>query len=344
MSQLKWLDLTECNCLCNLNPLGNLRKLRTLNLRSCGMWTGLILDKLKNIPLLSCEVERLSDQEEMSALCCVSSLRELTLLESRSVDGLDNLSNLEYLDLSVTGEVQSITPLSSLTKLTRLKLKVNSSSNITDFGCLASLTNLTTLELPRSKVSSVKFLRAFSSLDTLDLSGSDQLKDLSPLTSLTALKTVNLGGCAAITDGTALTNLPCLAELNLESTSIRTIPLNTSLEVLTLADCKFLADCSTVGWSVLLELTQLRTLDLSQFESGLPCVPPLPTSLQHLDLSFCDDLVDITALSSLCNLVSLNLEECGQLTGWQQVVAPLVNLRTFTDPTGECPTAQEEKA
>ena len=138
-------------------------------------------------------------------------------------------------------------------------------------------------------VDNVRFLSAFISLASLDLSWC-QLSDVSPLFSLASLTLLNLRGCAQLSDVSPLSSLTSLAYLNLSW-------------------CDQLIDVSPLS-----SLISLTSLDLGRCFQ-LSNVSPLSslTSLTSLDLHWCDQLSNVSPLSSLTSLTSLDLRACLQV-------------------------------
>jgi internalin A len=79
--------------------------------------------------------------------------------------------------------MDDLTPVSSLTALTRLELRGNS---IADLTLLAGLTNLETLSLGQNLIVDIGPLASLTSLSELNL-GDNQITDLSPLVQNTGI-------------------------------------------------------------------------------------------------------------------------------------------------------------
>lgn len=105
----------------------------------------------------------------------------------KDLHGLENFTNLEYLDLS-NQAITDITPLKGLTKLTTLSLAGNP---VTDVSPLAGMTNLKVLILSGSQASDYSALSKLANLQVLLLDGST-ITDLAPLSALTNLKQLYL--------------------------------------------------------------------------------------------------------------------------------------------------------
>ena len=112
-------------------------------------------------------------------------------------------------------QISDISPLASLSNLTKLNLGGN---EISDISPLASLTNLGALDLVNNQISEVSPLASLSNLASLNLRG-NQISDISPLASLSNLTKLNLGG-NQISDISPLASLPNLTELDLRENRI----------------------------------------------------------------------------------------------------------------------------
>jgi internalin A len=102
------------------------------------------------------------------------------------------LKHLIELDLGLNGNIENITPISNITTLQNLTLKVNLIKNITP---LKFLSNLTTLNLSLNQVDDITPLWRLNNLVFLDLSANMYLRYIGQLSSLTNLKILNLCAC-----------------------------------------------------------------------------------------------------------------------------------------------------
>ena len=150
-----------------------------------------------------------------------SDLQGITELEAednniRDITGIEHCVNLERLVLGATeetgwkssNEIEDISPLEELTKLTELNLRRNKISDITP---LSNLTNLTELWLFANKISDLTPLSNLTNLTRLELDY-NQISDIAPLSNLTNLTWLELH-FNRITDITPLENLTNLTEL-----------------------------------------------------------------------------------------------------------------------------------
>ena len=150
-------------------------------------------------------------------------------------------------------------------------------------------------------------LPCMTSLEVLQLEGSQYDMDLEPVNLLSCLHTLSLDQCHRICYISPLRNMICLRDLNLhDCTSITdfatTLPTMTSLEKLDIG-----------GWTQLDNLDCLRSLTL----------------LQKLLLSGCQELVDISAVTSLQSLQTLDLWLCLSLTELYPLLSLACSLRTL---------------
>ena len=119
----------------------------------------------------------------------------------KDISGLENFTNLEYLDLSFH-EITDISPLAGLNKLTSLSLGGNPVADITPLVRLTSLKGLTLSNCaeqdysPLAKLVNLKFLMLDNSTIT----------DVSPLASLTNLQHLYLANCL-VNDYSPLVNI-----------------------------------------------------------------------------------------------------------------------------------------
>ena len=119
----------------------------------------------------------------------------------KNVNGLENFTNLESLDLSGQ-DISDISPLTELTKLTSLSLAGNPVSDITP---LAGLTNLKVLILTNCDAKDYSALANLTTLEFLKLDNST-VTDIAPLGSLTNLKKLFLEN-SPVTDYSPLTKV-----------------------------------------------------------------------------------------------------------------------------------------
>ncbi|HLK60741.1 MAG TPA: leucine-rich repeat domain-containing protein, partial [Chthonomonadaceae bacterium] len=139
-------------------------------------------------------------------------------------------------------------------------------------------------------------IAGLGNMEDLDLSGSHQLKDLSPLAGLSNLRRIDLTGCNHLSDLTPLAQLP-------------------SLESVDLARCT-----SVTSIEPLRELTRLRWLDL-QGCTAVTDLSPLENAaqLESLDLRGCTGITDLMPILYLATLKSLNITGCSNVEAIEPV-------------------------
>ena len=141
-------------------------------------------------------------------------------INSNSVSDLSPLAGLTKLrDLSLpSNNVSDLSPLAGLTSLRSLYLSGNA---ISDISALAGLINLEWLNLDDNAISDISALAGLINLEQLNLDHNN-ITDLSPLAGLTSLGRLRLSG-NAISDISALAGLINLEWLNLDDNAISDI-------------------------------------------------------------------------------------------------------------------------
>ena len=139
---------------------------------------------------------------------------------------LENLTNLEWLDLSSTA-VSDVSALASLTNLEWLSLFATA---VSDVSALAHLTNLEWLSLDRTAVSDISALASLTNLRRLWLPGTD-VSDISVLASLTNLTGLVLWN-TDVSDISALENLTNLEWLGLDNCPLSYASIHTHIPAL----------------------------------------------------------------------------------------------------------------
>ena len=170
--------------------------------------------------------------------------------------------------------------LKGLEYCTGLKELTVTDSKVENLSFLSGLTSLTSLTLSGNKIENLSGLP--NRLQTLDLSGNTDLKDLSKLSDLSSLslKTLNVSG-TAVTD---VSKVPAsVTDLDISDTSVVDLGQlrTTNLESLK-ASGNGISDATAVS-----TMTSLKTLDLSNnpglLISGIPSLKSL-TNLETLNL------------------------------------------------------------
>ncbi len=190
----------------------------------------------------------------------------------RSLTGLEQAINLQWLDLGLgrassnSNAISDLSPLSNLTNLTYLDLTDNS---ITDISTLSNLTNLTRLNLRRNRISDISVLSNLTNLTGLYLHANRGNFSISVLSNLTNLTELSLGH-NGISDISVLSNLTNLTELSLGGNSISNISVLSNLTNLIVLN---LWGNSISDISVLSNLTNLTVLRLQ--DNNISDISPL---------------------------------------------------------------------
>ncbi|NEQ67274.1 MAG: leucine-rich repeat domain-containing protein, partial [Symploca sp. SIO2D2] len=231
------------------------------------------------------------------------------------IQPLSALTNLKELNLRVN-RIKNLEPLSALTNLKKLNIESN---KIKDIQPLSTLINLEVLNLSTNRIKDIKSLSALTNLQKLDL-GYNQIKDLESLSALTNLKELILAYNRT---------------RNLRPLDLKPLSALTNLEGLSLIDNQ-IKDIEPLS-----SLTNLKWLELksNQIENIEPLSPL--TNLTSLDLDF-NGINDLEPLSTLTNLKWLNLRGNGIEIEDLEPLSALINLELLDlrlnplrDPT--CP-------
>jgi Leucine Rich repeats (2 copies) len=177
---------------------------------------------------------------------------------------------------------------------------------------------------------SLGFLDSCTSLEYLQIAGTDKLVDLSPLSAMTGLKDISISGAASLSDISPIGNCRACSSLTLSMCAgiedIGPLGTLTKLQNLLVSGCPAVADLSplatlsnlkTISFSPasnvaslqplsgLTELVEMRFTDLAKVNSLEPL--RLLTKLEQLEISGNDSITDISALAGLTSLQSLTL-------------------------------------
>ncbi|WPC39539.1 leucine-rich repeat domain-containing protein [Clostridium sp. JS66] len=266
----------------------------------------------------------------------------------QDISGIENLTNLQFLDLSQS-KISDISELKNLTKLQTLLLSDN---EISDISPLQNLTDLKQLDLQNNRVSDITPLQYLSDFNELYLNN-NRITNISKLRWLTNLKILYLSQNQIsdyspvkgyydnltdkdfnMSDSTDSKDIVTFKDENLEKvvrdkinketgdiyiTDVKSIvSLNAShknikdisgIENLTGLQTLDLGNNQISDISVLSSLTNLETVNLSYNEfSDISKLKGL-TKLETLNLNS-NEIEDISAVQTLNNLKSLNLSNC----------------------------------
>jgi hypothetical protein len=228
-----------------------------------------------------------------------SALASITSLDL-SGDGIADLTGLEYcvnlVALSINNNaLTSIEPISGLTSLQDLTLDTtaNGRNPLTNSSltALSGLTNLLTLTMADVLISDLSSLANLVQLTDLDLRWSENISDLSPLSSLINLRTLRVER-TAVSDITPLQDMTRLQYLNIDSTSVSDLsPLAGFQELATIdATDSLVQSVAPLYDCIALTTVQLERCHLTSL-NGFQDLPNLHSV--NLSSSF---VTDITAL------------------------------------------------
>lgn len=220
MVQLKELNLGGCSVACDLDPIGSVQTLQTLDLSGCGLSTVAGLENAVNLLHLD-----LSG----NAIGKIAALSGMTMMET--------------LDLS-SNAVKDLSALGSMAQLKTLDLSSNSVSSVS---ALAGCGALTELYVTNNKLTNLTGLEHLSALKILSASNND-LTDVSALGKCTALTEIEIAH-NALTELPNLKNLTALTTLDFSHNNVSALPkLGKSSPLVTLkADYNAIADITALG-------------------------------------------------------------------------------------------------
>ncbi len=190
LTKLNWLELFNTP-ISDISPLARLTSLKRLSLYGTGTENLAPLAGLTSlIQLQIADNERLSDVSPLAGLINLEWL-DLHRCDSLSdISSLAGLTKLEYLNLNHSRRVHdySLSPLSGLTGLRRLRLAEN---RISDVSSLAGVISLERLDLPRNEIVDLSPLLGLTGLTELYLHA-NRISDVSSLAGLINLEWLDL--------------------------------------------------------------------------------------------------------------------------------------------------------
>ena len=190
LTNLKWLELFNTP-ISDISPLARLTNLERLSLYGTGTENLAPLAGLTSLIRL-----QIADNETLSNISPLAGLINLEWLDLHRCDSLSDISSLagltklEYLNLNHSRRVYdySLSPLSGLTGLRRLRLAEN---RISDVSSLAGVMNLERLDLPRNEIVDISPLSSLTGLRELYLHA-NRISDVSSLAGLIDLEWLDL--------------------------------------------------------------------------------------------------------------------------------------------------------
>lgn len=320
-TSLESLSITNAK-LIDTSGLEDLRKLKYLNLSSNLINETEIFNSLTK--LVSLDLSNNFLDENHLDLSNLLALKELDLsIENSRLSSIDieklninlTIESLKINNLSMYGGNSEV--LSRFTKLEHLEMAnvilYNTDSSSSLLLNLPSLKHLVIKNSNSVDLSSIRGLTKLEYLDASNTSGNSEF-DLSVLSELTTLKSLYLNFNRQTTNIGALANLTLLETLSFYSSNISSIAFLSShkdLKSLNIKDNRRLTDIS-----VLSNATNLEELNLARL-SLLSDISPLTNllKLRTLDMEeIYQSGVDLTPLKNLIALESLNLSRNSNLT------------------------------
>jgi Leucine-rich repeat (LRR) protein len=316
----------------DLSFLVNNQELSNLDLSGCFGVEGCSF--LAHLPKLKCLELKLTD---------IADLGKNSFPESEELEGekITIFPALESLNSSYT-QVNDVSVFNRGFPVLRV-LDLTCCKKITDIASLAKVSSLEHLHLKKTKITSLPVLG--KNLKSLDLSFCFCLEDIAALSNLQKLKVLDLEFCEKIVDFTSLANMSSLENLNLKQTEFTSLPvLGKNLKSLDLSLCHRLEDLSAmsnlqklkvldlkfckkiVDITILAKMSSLEHLNLT--ETKITCLPVLGKNLKSLNLSLCNCLENLSAISNLQKLKVLNLTSCEKVTDFS-VISNLQKLKTL---------------
>ncbi|XP_034675536.1 disease resistance protein RPV1-like isoform X13 [Vitis riparia] len=322
LKALQHLDLSYCKSLRSLSEsICNLSSLETLILAGCSNLKGFPEIKYDMENLKRLDLDRTGIEELPSSIGCLKALQHLDLSYCKSLRSLSesicNLSSLETLILAGCSNLKGFPEIKDdMENLKRLDLTETGIEELPfSIGRLKALQHLD-LSFCKSLRSLLESICNLSSLETLILVGCSNLKGFPEIKyDMENLKRPDLGRTGIEELPSSIGRLKALQHLDLSyCKSLRSLSESicnlSSLETLILASCSNLK-----GFPEIKDMENLKRLDLRK--TG---IEELPSSighlkaLKHLDLSWCQNLVNLP--ESICNLSSLkalDVQECPKL-------------------------------
>lgn len=186
----------------DLSPVGELYGLKKLSLAELSQGTEYdFLSDLKDLEELTIKDGGLASYYEISGLTKLKrlSLTGCTILNS---DFLQNLTNLEYLDLTGNygSEKEEFHDIFFVKEMKKLRLLNLSYRQISDFSCLQGLNQLLVLNLSHTETyADISVLKKLTNLNVLEME-ERRIKSLKPLADLKYLGGLNVKDCSFGTD------------------------------------------------------------------------------------------------------------------------------------------------
>ncbi|TMW67518.1 hypothetical protein Poli38472_011138 [Pythium oligandrum] len=218
---------------------------------------------------------------------------------------LRQFPSLVELDLSAAGDLVDISGLEGLTSLRYLDLAHTAVHDIT---AVSSLPQLVELNLDTTPVASIQPLEGLTQLRVLNLSYTQQLRDLSPLRSLTRVRELMLNQKSILEVDSLLHIAGNLEHLEIADANVQSLSIEAREE---LVSALVNVDYLDLSWSrfifrldALMPLKRMRVLKLSG--EKFADLAPLSSLPQLEELAIKQDVdVDLSVVGTLTNLRKL---------------------------------------
>lgn len=336
-SSLRSLSLFQCDGIDDLSIVSELSGLTSLSL--------LGLDKNHPIPAL----ENLANLEELdlgyvdTVPRMPSALRRLSLSarDLNTIEGLDNVRNLEHLSLSGIGAVTDLGPVAGLQGLR--SLMIDDGKSLESLSPLAQLPHLEHVQFGlRTPVRRLDWLTGAGALRTLAFYRANALESLAPLASVPELQELHLGGISRVRSFEGLSSLEQLRRLQisdygpffkaedlgshpkLEHLSIISCYMFASLDglqdshalrSLRVVNCPPIADLGPVASLTKLETIEVATAGVTDIDALATCTSLATIILAELPLRNIEAAARLHSLVTLTIGATDSLNDISALTG-----------------------------
>lgn len=242
------------------------------------------------------------DPDCLSAVCTISSLRELILSDCAlsDISALSGATMLTKLDLS-KNSVRNLDALSGMVMLEELNLSNNA---VVDLAALGDLYNLRTLDVSHNSLTQLYSISTCLKLTHLE-AASNLLTDVSGLDRLPLLEYLSVE-YNKLTDITPLTACTELVELSVSNNQISDLSALSGMAKLDILDFSYNLVTQLPQWA---DGCTLRVIDGSY--NALESIDNL-AGLEHISYIYMDynKIKDVNALADCYRLVQLNVYGC----------------------------------
>lgn len=298
VTSLKHLAL-NCNNLSSIHPLMYLT-----NLESLVIYDDIVyFEDVNNLESLK-SLEISGEGEEFKITENLGGLEELYIGGAEKIIGLENLTNLKSLTCR-GANLKSVQGLEMLSGLQRLEISVNDGvEKLDDITGLFNLTNLKELKLSgvNQEIKNIKGIEKLANLESLILWC--DIKDLTGIEKLSKLKSLNIWGPNVVNmeDIKEISNLTSLDILGANIEDLSELSNLTNLTNLRISSAE-ISDISAIG-----SLTNLVSLDISyNLIDNISVIENL-TNLETLKLSG-NNIKDVQSLAHLKKLTYLSIRD-----------------------------------